>query len=115
MNITLTEQPILVMTNVPDASVASALGHRLVETKLAACVNFLPGVQSIYRWQDVVEDANEVTMLIKTTQARYDELEAAIQSMHPYHMPEIIALPITGGFPPYLDWIAQETKKDVNV
>jgi periplasmic divalent cation tolerance protein len=109
------EQSILVMTNVPDTSVATALGHHLVENKLAACVNLLPGVQSIYRWQGTVEEASEVTILIKTTQARYVELEAAIQAVHPYQVPEIIALPMTGGFPSYLDWIVQETKKDVNV
>jgi periplasmic divalent cation tolerance protein len=109
------DQSLLVMTNVPDASVATVLARHLVANKLAACVNLLPGVQSIYRWQGAIEAANEITMIIKTTQARYLELETAIQTLHPYQVPEIIALPISGGFPPYLDWIAQETKKDVNV
>jgi periplasmic divalent cation tolerance protein len=109
------EQSILVMTNVPDASVALALGRHLVEQKLAACVNRLSGVRSVYRWQGAVEEADEVTLLIKTTQARYVELEAAIKTLHPYQVPEIIVLPIVGGLPSYLDWIGQETKKDVNV
>ena len=109
------EQAILVITNLPDASVALSLSRHLVEKKLAACVNRLSGVRSIYRWQDTIEEADEVTLLIKTTQARYVELEAAIKMLHPYQVPEIIVLPITGGWPPYLGWIAQETKKDVNV
>lgn len=109
------DQSILVMTNVPDASVAATLGRHLVEQKLAACVNSFPGVKSIYRWHGVIEEANEITMLIKSTQARYVELEAAILALHPYQVPEIIVMPIAGGFPPYLDWIVQETKKDVNV
>lgn len=109
------EQAILVLTNVPDAPSAAALGRQLVEQKLAACVNHVPGVQSIYRWQDTIEEASEVTLFIKTTQARYSELEAAIKAFHPYQLPEIIAIPIAGGLSQYLDWIALETKKDVNV
>jgi periplasmic divalent cation tolerance protein len=109
------EQVILVLTNVPDAMTATALGRRLVEQKLAACVSRLPGVQSIYRWQGAIEEANEVTVLIKTTQARYAELETAIKALHPYQVPEIIAVPIVEGLAGYLDWIVQETRKDVNV
>ena len=109
------EQFILVMTNVPGLSVARVLGRQLVEQKLAACVNQLPGVRSIYRWQGALEEADEVTLLIKTTQARYTELEAAINLLHPYQVPEIIVLPFAGGSQPYLDWIVQETKKDVDV
>lgn len=104
------EQFILVMTNAPNASVALALGRHLVEKRLAACVNQLPGVRSIYRWEGVIEEADEVTLLIKTTQARYAELEATINTLHPYQVPEIIMLPILGGSSAYLDWIKQETK-----
>lgn len=109
------EQSILVMTNVPDDAVAMDMARRLVKQNLAACVNRLPGVRSIYRWQGVVEEADEVTLFIKTTQKCYAELEAAIKALHPYQVPEIIVLPIVGGSQPYLDWIAHETKKDVNV
>ena len=109
------EQSILVMTNMPDDAVATDMARRLVEQKLAACVNRLSGVRSIYRWQGVIEEANETTLLIKTTQKCYVELEAAIKALHPYEVPEIIVLPIVGGAQPYLDWIVQETKKDVNV
>lgn len=109
------EQSVLVMTNLPDESVALALARQLVERGLAACVNRVTGVRSIYRWQGAIEEADEITLFIKTTQARYAELEAAIKVLHPYQVPEIIVLPITGGLQSYLDWIAHETKKDVNV
>ncbi len=108
-------QPLLVLTNVPDAGLARALAQQLVEQRLAACVNILPAVQSIYQWQGAVEQADEITLLIKTEQARYAQLEAAIKAMHPYHVPEIIALPIVAGLPAYLDWIANETKRGVDV
>lgn len=108
-------QPLLVLTNVPDAAIAQALAEQLVEKRLAACVNILPAVQSVYQWQGAVERANEFALLIKTVQARYAEVQAAIKAVHPYDVPEIIALPIVEGLPAYLDWIAYETKKDVNV
>ncbi len=103
------------MTNVPDTSTALAIGRQLVEKKLAACVSQIPGVRSIYRWQGAIEEAGEITILIKTTQARYSELESTIKTLHPHDVPEIIVLPIVGGFPPYLDWIERETEKEVNV
>ncbi|MGZ3241736.1 MAG: divalent-cation tolerance protein CutA [Burkholderiaceae bacterium] len=109
------EEAILVLTNMPDAQSAHVLARRLVELKIAACVNILPGVQSVYRWQGEIEEASEMTVMIKTTRARYVEIESAIKASHPYQVPEIIALPIVEGLPDYLDWIAQETKKDVNV
>ncbi|MGZ3254973.1 MAG: divalent-cation tolerance protein CutA [Burkholderiaceae bacterium] len=109
------EEVILVLTNLPDTQNAHALARRLVELKLAACVNILPGMQSVYRWQGKIEEAQEVTVLIKTTRARYAEIESAIKASHPYQVPEIIALSIVEGLPAYLGWIAQETKKDVNV
>jgi len=109
------EQPILVLTNLPDAAAAKAIARQLVERRLAVCVNLLPQVQSIYHWNGAVEEANEITLLIKTTQGRYADLEASIKAAHPYDVPEIIAMPIVQGLPQYLDWIENETKKDVNV
>lgn len=103
------EQVLLVMTNMPDAQSAQAMARRLVEQKLAACVNCLPGVRSVYRWQGVVEEAEEVTLLMKTTQVRYAELENAIRAMHSYDVPEIVAMPVTAGWHPYLDWVCKET------
>jgi periplasmic divalent cation tolerance protein len=109
------DQVLLVMTNMPDAASAHAMARRLVDQKLAACVNCLPGVKSIYRWQGAIEEADEVTLLIKTTASSYAGLEAAIKDSHPYQVPEIIALPLSGGLPAYLAWVTQETKKDADV
>lgn len=102
-------EPLLVITNCPDEESANAIALALVEAKLAACVNILPRVQSVYRWQGVVESAAEVPLLIKATAANYPEIEAAIRQRHPYELPEIIALPITQGLPAYLNWLAAET------
>jgi periplasmic divalent cation tolerance protein len=109
------EQTLIVLTNVPDAELAKSLAQTLVERRLAACVNIMPAVQSIYRWQGAVEHASEVSLMIKSTQARYAELEAAIVAAHPYDVPEVIALPIAAGLPAYLNWIVAETGKELNV
>ena len=101
----------LVITNCPDEETANRIALAVVEEKLAACVNILPRVQSIYRWQGAVESAVEVPLLIKTTAAAYPALEAAIRESHPYDVPEIIALPITAGLPAYLNWLAAETRQ----
>lgn len=109
------EQALLVLTNLPDVEQARALAQTLVDRRLAACVNIMPAVQSIYRWQGVVEQASEVSLMIKSTQARYAELEAAIVAAHPYDVPEVIALPIAAGLPAYLNWIVAETGKELHV
>ena len=106
---------MLILTNAPDETTAHAIARVLVEQKLAACVNMLPGVRSVYRWQGAIEEAAEVTMLIKTTQERYADVESAIKLAHPYEVPEIIATPVMAGLPGYLGWVASETKKDVDV
>jgi periplasmic divalent cation tolerance protein len=109
------EQALLVMTNLADIASAQILARALVEQRLAACVNMLPGTRSIYRWNDAVEEDAEVTLLIKTTAARYAELEQAIRALHPYELPEVIAVPVSAGLPAYLAWIAQETRKEIDV
>ena len=103
-------EPLLVITNCPDEECANAIALALVEEKLAACVNLLPRIQSVYRWQGAVESASEIPLLIKSTASRYPALEAAIRARHPYDVPEIIALPITRGLPEYLNWIDVETR-----
>ena len=102
-------EPLLILTNCPDEEVANAIALALVEEKLAACVNLLPRVQSIYRWQGAVESASEIPLLIKTTAACYAALESRICELHPYAVPEIIAVPISRGLPAYLNWLAAET------
>lgn len=102
-------ETLLVITNCPDEETANAIALALVEAKLAACVNILPRVQSVFRWQGVVESATEIPLLIKATSANYPALEAKIRQLHPYEVPEIIALPVTHGLPAYLNWVAAET------
>lgn len=103
---------LLVLTNCPDEATANALALAVLEDKLAACVNLLPSIQSVYRWRGAIESAVEIPLLIKSTAANYPALEAKIRELHPYDVPEIIALPITHGLPAYLDWLSAETRQD---
>lgn len=103
---------LLIMTNCPDQPTAESLAAALVESRLAACVNILPPCRSVYRWRGLVESADEVPLLIKTTSERYAALEAEIQARHPYELPEIVALPVDKGLPAYLQWVADETRPD---
>jgi len=100
----------LVITNLPDRDSAAKLAHALIKQRLAACVNILSPCRSVYRWKGKIEDAEEFPMLIKTTRARYAELEAAIRAGHPYELPEIIAVLLTEGLPAYLEWVDSETR-----
>jgi periplasmic divalent cation tolerance protein len=104
-------EPLLVLTNCPDDATAERIARTLVEQRLAACVNRLAAVHSIYRWQGAIEQAIEVPLLIKTMRERYPELEAAIRALHRSSVPEIIALPIAAGYAPYLRWVEDETQR----
>ena len=99
----------LVFTNLPDAAAAMRLAEVLVERRLAACVNVLTPCRSVYRWQGSVQRDDEVPVLIKTDAGLYPALETAIRELHPYELPEIVAVDITRGLPAYLDWVAAET------
>ena len=101
---------LLVLTNCPDVEVADRIARTIVEQRLAACVNRLARVESVYRWQGTVERATEVPLLIKTTRERYAEIEQAIRALHPYEVPEIIAMPVSAGLASYLRWVADETQ-----
>lgn len=103
-------EPLIVLTNCPDAPTAQRIARTLVEQGLAACVNQLAPVHSTYRWEGAIEQAEEVPLLIKTTRERYPELEAAIRTLHPYSVPEIVAVPIAAGYSAYLRWVADETQ-----
>jgi len=94
----------------PDEAVARTLAGELVKERLAACVNVLPSIRSIYRWQGALQEDSESLMVIKTGASRYRETEAWLKRHHPYDVPEIIALPIEKGLPAYLEWVVQETK-----
>ncbi len=100
---------ILVITNLPDREAALQVAERLVAERLAACVNVLGECTSVYRWKGEMERAAEVTLLIKTRAGLYPRVEAAIRALHPYELPEIVAVPISAGLPGYLQWIAAET------
>jgi len=105
----MTTDCLLVLCNTPDSSCAEKIAHILVERRLAACVNILAPCHSVYRWQGSIEKASEVPLLIKTTPACYAAVETTICELHPYEVPEIIALPLNTGLPAYLSWIAEET------
>lgn len=109
---TVAMSALLVLTNCPDDGVAEAIASALVNARLAACVNILPPARSVYRWQGKVESADEVPLLIKTTRERYAAVEVEIRSLHPYEVPEIIAIPIDHGLPAYLQWVRDETQPD---
>lgn len=96
---------LLVYCSCPDTASAEQLAHYLVSNQLSACVNILPAVQSVYRWQGRVTHEHETLLMIKTSTEHYHLLAQQIQSQHPYELPEIIAAPITHGQQDYLAWI----------
>jgi periplasmic divalent cation tolerance protein len=96
---------MVVLCTFPDIEQARQIGAALVERQVAACVNLLPGVESIYRWQGKVERAGEVLGIIKTT--CYPELEKLLRELHPYEVPEILAVEAAEGLPDYLRWLAE--------
>lgn len=100
----------IVLSTVPDSNRAAEIARELVEKRLAACVNVLPGLRSLYRWQGRIEDDSETLLIIKTTVLRIDELMRRLKELHPYEVPEMVVLPAEGGWPPYLEWVQAETK-----
>nr|MBL8456611.1 divalent-cation tolerance protein CutA [Zoogloeaceae bacterium] len=99
---------LAVITNLPDQACAERLAEHLVAERLAACVNILAPCRSIYRWQGTTEHADEIPVLIKTTRASYAAVERAILALHPYELPEIVAVPASLGLGAYLDWVSGE-------
>ena len=95
----------LIFCTCPDQSTAENLAHHLIDESLAACVNIIPGIRSIYRWEGKRTSGEEHLLLIKTAADNYAELESAIESVHPYELAEIIAVSIDQGLPAYLNWI----------
>jgi len=99
----------MILTSLPDLAAARKLAKLLVTQRLAACVNVLAPCSSVYRWQDRIETATEVPMVIKTVVSRYSGVEAAIRANHPYELPEIISVPVVAGLGEYLGWVNDET------
>lgn len=104
-----TQSQLLVLCTCPDRDTALGLARRLVEERLAACVNVVDGLTSVYRWKQAIQEEPEALMLIKTSGGRYRDLEAAILKYHPYELPEVIAVQIERGLEGYLSWIAGST------
>ncbi|MDT8342367.1 MAG: divalent-cation tolerance protein CutA [Longimicrobiales bacterium] len=94
----------LVLVTAPGPE-ARLLARRVVEERLAACANLIPGVESVYRWQGGVEEAAETLLVLKTTAARVEALRARVRALHSYDVPEFLVLPVEGGLEPYLAWV----------
>jgi periplasmic divalent cation tolerance protein len=102
---------LVVLVTVPDAGTAAELARALVEERLAACGNVVPGLRSIYRWEGQLHDEAEALLVLKTTRARFEALREAVLRMHPYQVPEVLALPVEAGSAPYLAWLAGQVER----
>ena len=105
MTAKISNDVILVLTNLPDQESAEKLAQILIQEKIAACVNILAPCTSVYEWQGQLEKSQETPLLIKSTDSKYSLLEACILRHHPYELPEIISVPIDKGLPSYLNWV----------
>jgi len=103
----MTDQVILALSTCPDEATAQQIAESLVNERLATCVNRLPGVQSTYVWNGQLQSDSEILLVIKSTAARIPELEARLKALHPYELPELVVLPVTGGNEAYLEWVRQ--------
>src|SRR5688500_17861170 len=95
---------------VPDRATAETLGDALVRERLAACANILPGVTAVFWWQGELQRAEETLVVLKTPSARVDALVARARELHPYDVPELLALPVEAGLPAYLEWVGREAR-----
>jgi periplasmic divalent cation tolerance protein len=91
----------------PDVEVGKRLARELLHEKLVACVNVVPGVASLYWWEGQVQEDSEVLLVLKTTEERVDALKERLPQLHPYSVPELLALPVQDGLAPYLRWVAE--------
>ncbi|KGE53364.1 divalent-cation tolerance protein CutA [Xanthomonas axonopodis pv. vasculorum] len=102
----------LLVSTCPDADSAERIAQALLEERLAACVSLLPGVQSMYRWKGAIERSTEVQLLIKTWDDCLPDAIARLQALHPYELPQAVAVQASAGLPAYLDWVRAETRKE---
>ncbi len=98
----------VVLMTAPDTQVAEGLARSLVDERLAACVSLVPGIRSFYRWEGATREDAEVLLIAKTRSDRLGDLDARVRALHPYDVPEVLALPSTGGNAAYLAWVAEE-------
>jgi periplasmic divalent cation tolerance protein len=105
----MSDDAIVVFMTAANVEEATRLAEMLVGAHLAACVQILPEIESVYRWQGKIERNAEVLLLAKTTRAKFDDLEREVRALHSYDTPEIVAVPIVAGSAPYLEWLSQAT------
>ena len=105
----MSEDAIVVFLTAANGEEATRLADMLVGAHLAACVQILPEIESVYRWQGKIERSSEVLLIVKTTRGKFDELEREVRALHSYDTPEIIAVPVRAGSAPYLEWLMQAT------
>lgn len=105
-----TDDFVVVFITVPNQDIATSMARTLVEEKLVACVNIVPGIRSIYAWQGKICDDAELLCILKTRRGLFPELRARVVALHPYDVPEVIAVPIAAGHEPYLAWLRGETR-----
>ncbi|MDH5435270.1 MAG: divalent-cation tolerance protein CutA [Gammaproteobacteria bacterium] len=103
----------IVLNTCPDIEVAKNLATVLVQHKLAACINIIPGITSIYEWEGKLESGTECLLMIKSIKSCYSRLEKIIRDSHPYELPEIITVPVSGGLNNYLIWLGQQCKENL--
>ncbi|HSP25177.1 MAG TPA: divalent-cation tolerance protein CutA [Saliniramus sp.] len=103
------DQPRIVYTTFPDEEVARTIARALVEERLAACVNLIPGMRSVYRWEEAIEEAGEIVGIVKTRAQLIDRVEACIKELHPYDTPVIVHLAVTGTDKATFDWLMEQT------
>lgn len=106
----MSSDTLLALSTAPDREQALRLARILVEERLAACVSLLPGAHSVYRWQGAISEDPECLLLIKTSRARWEALAARLPAIHPYQVPELIAVPVDCGLSTYLAWLAESTR-----
>lgn len=109
----MTDHVIVALSTCPDEASARQLAQTLVSERLATCVNRVAGLTSTYFWDGRLQEGAEILLIIKSTAARQAELAARLKALHPYELPELVVLPVTGGNEPYLQWVRSGVKKEV--
>jgi len=104
------QEALVVFVTAPSADKGMELGRALVQERLAACANLVPAIHSIYWWEGRVQEDGEALLLVKTTRDRFEALRDRVLALHPYQVPEVLALPVAAGSASYLEWILRETR-----